>query len=150
MSDPERIQKVESGATFEVWGFRASTARLEWPRPALAVLQIVGHGHGELAAPILRRWDEGLRKSERLTLLCDFWEMPGYESSLRLALTDWSVEHRARLEPIHVLTRSRLVSMGVAVANLALGGLIKVYTLRTNYDLALQKLGVPIKPGGSR
>jgi hypothetical protein len=49
-----------------------------------------------------------------------------------------------------MLTRSQLVSMGATVANLALGGLIKIHTLRTSYDLAVQKLGGPPRPGAAR
>ncbi len=80
---------------------------------------------------------------DRLTLISDFWDMPTYDSAFRLALTDWSLKNRARLGPIHMLTRSQVVNMGTAVANIALGGLIKTYTLRADFSLAVQKLGVP-------
>ena len=40
--------------------------------------------------------------------------------------------------------------MGVALANLALGGLIKIYTLRAGYDLTVQKLGLPTRSGRSK
>jgi hypothetical protein len=143
MNVSESLEKVESGSDFEVWRFRSTTLHIEWARPGIIAFTVVGHGHAEFAAPCLRRWNVGLRKCGRLTLLSDLWDMPTYDSGFRLAVTDWCVRNRARLEPSHVLMRSQIVSMGVAVANLALGGLFNVYTLRASYDAAVQKLGVP-------
>ncbi len=150
MSDSEALQRVESSSSFEVWQCRSSTLRLDWRRAGIVESIVAGHGQREFAQPCIRRWDEALRKNDRVTLLADFWAMPSYDSALRLALTEWSAEHRDRLEPIQMLTRSQLVSMGATVANLALGGLIKIHTLRTSYDLAVQKLGGPPRPGAAK
>jgi hypothetical protein len=150
MSTPEGLERVESGAGFEVWQCRSSTLRLDWRRVSIVEMVVTGHGHGEFAQPCIRRWEEALRKVDRITMLSDFWAMAGYDSALRLALTEWSAEHRDRVEQIHMLTRSQLVSMGATVANLALGGLIKIHTLRTSYDLAVQKLGGPPRPGAAK
>jgi hypothetical protein len=123
---------------------------LDGSRKGIVSLTVVGHGHAELVTPCVRRWNEALRTSERLTLLIDFWDMPGYESFFRVGLTEWGLEHRARLEPIHLLARSPLVRMGVSVANLALGGLIKTYALRASYDVAVASLGAHAEPSRRR
>jgi len=149
MTGSEPLRRVESGASFDVWQFRTSRLRLDHRRAGIVEMIVIGHGHVEFAQPCSRRWEEALRKHDRLTILADLWMMPGYDSGFRLGLTEWAATHRAQMDPIHVLTRSQLVSMGAAVANLALGGLIKLHTLRTSYDLAVQKLGVPGKPGAS-
>ena len=123
--------------------------RLDHRRAGIVEMIVIGHGHVEFTQPCNRRWDEALRKNDRLTILADLWTMPGYDSGFRLGLTEWVDRHRSQMDPIHVLTRSQLVSMGVAVGDHALGGLIKVHTLRTSYDLAVQKLAVPTpKPSG--
>jgi hypothetical protein len=151
--EPPELRKVESGPTFEVWRMRSSTLRLEWSRAgrvAVVRLTVVGHGHIEFAGPCIRRWEDALRTSERLRFLVDFWSMPTYDSPFRIGLTEWTAEHRGRLEPIHMLTRSPLVRMGAQVANLALGGLIKTYTLRTSFDLAVKELDGAPKPSRRR
>ena len=136
--DPEALRKLESGSTFEVWQVRSSTMRLDRSHAGVVALTLVGHGHTEFAAPMLRCWTEAARKSERVTLFVDFWEMPGYESQLRVSMTEWALAHRAQLEPMHMLARSSLVRMGIAVANLTLGGLIRIHTQRPSYDIALK------------
>ncbi len=145
MSDSESLQKVESGPSFEVWRFRSSMLRLDYRRAGIVEMIVIGHGHVEFTQPCHRRWDEALRKHDRLTILADFWNMPGYDSGFRLGLTDWVARHRTQMDPIHVLTRSQLVSMGVAVANIALGGLIKVHTLKTSYDRVVEGLAATSK-----
>jgi len=51
----------------------------------------------------------------------DWTEMESYDSETRRLLTDWSLAHRAQFIEVHLAVRSRLVRMGVTVANLALG-----------------------------
>jgi hypothetical protein len=156
--EPPELRKVESGPTFEVWRMRSSMLRLEWSRAGhIAILRliVVGHGHAELAGPCIRRWNREIDTSEQLParagggqlgFLVDHCNMPTCDSRFCTELAGWAVEHRARLEPIHLLTRSSLVSMGVAVASLALGEFIKTYTLRTSFDLAVRELERVAKP----
>jgi hypothetical protein len=146
---PPELRKVESGPTFEVWRMRSSTLRLEWLRAghiAILRLSVVGHGHAEFAGSCIRCWNRVIHTSEQLRFLVDVWEMPTCDRRFRIELTEWAVEHRAQLEPIHLLMRPSLVSMGARVANLALGGLINTYTLRASFDLAVKELDRPPKP----
>jgi hypothetical protein len=130
-----------SGFTREVWQLRQSTLRLDWPRAGIVGITIEGYGHLEFANPCTQRLEEALRATERLTVLADFGEMSGYDSGYRIALTDWVAKRRPRLDAVHVLSRARLVNMGVAVANLALGGMLTTYTERSRYDRAIRDLG---------
>ena len=148
--DADAPRKVDSGPTFEVWQLRGSSIRVDWSHANVVALTVVGYGHAAFGPPWLRRATEALRTSERLTLLIDFWDMPSYDSQLRVSMTEWALEHRSRLEPTHMLARSPIVRMGVAVANLALGGLIKAYALRANYDAAVKQLNPPAKPARRR
>jgi hypothetical protein len=98
MSDSKSLPKVESGASFEVWQFRSSRLRLDHRRVGIVEMIVIGHGHVEFVQPCGRRWEEALRKNDRLTLLADFWTMPGYESGFRLGLTEWVAKHRTQME----------------------------------------------------
>lgn len=150
MSDSESLQKVESGASFEVWQVRSSRLRLDYRRVGIVEMIVIGHGHVEFARPCVRRLEEARRKNDRLTILADFWTMPGYDSGFRLELTEWVAKHRPQMEPLHLVTRSQLVSMGAAVANIALGGLIQIHTLRASYDVVVRRLAASAPPSRSK
>jgi hypothetical protein len=46
-------------------------------------------------------------------------------------------QHLSRFATLHAYTRSKMVSMGVAVANLAIGGIATVHTSQDRFDEAL-------------
>jgi hypothetical protein len=68
----------------------------------------------------------------------DWLEMASYESKCRVELTNWVMRHRAESR-LSIAVRSKLVAMGVSVANLVLGNLIKIResTAELEADLAL-------------
>ena len=64
---------------------------------------------------------------------------------MRTEWTHWLVTHRARLDDLHIVARSKLVTMGVAVANLALGGIIKLHAQREGeFSNALRAAGLAL------
>jgi hypothetical protein len=63
--------------------------------------------------------------------------MDNYESVCRVELTGWVLSHREQ-SALHIGLRSRMVAMGVAVANLALGSLIQVYNEPKGFETALR------------
>lgn len=69
----------------------------------------------------------------------DWWEMTGYDTDARLKLTDWIFWIRGKIVGSHILVRSKIVSMGVSIANLALGGMLTVYTDRQEFSLAYHR-----------
>lgn len=56
----------------------------------------------------------------------NWFGMENYDSVCRVELTSWVLSHRAQ-SGLHIGVRSRMVAMGVAVANLALGSLIYIH-----------------------
>jgi hypothetical protein len=67
-------------------------------------------------------------------LFFDVYLLENYESALRVQMTRWVDARRATLAELHVLHHSKLVAMGVAVANLALGGIINSHTRRATFQ----------------
>ena len=68
-----------------------------------------------------------------------YWfDMTGYDSQARVELTNWVTRHRSRSR-LFIGVRSKIVAMGVSVANLALGNLIRTYAATPELDLALEK-----------
>jgi len=106
------------------------------------LIHIDGHGDGRFAPVIVRRFDAILAQDGAVLMLYDMWSMPTYDSQLRVELTDWCRKHLKSIPALHVAQRSKLVAMGVAVANVALGGLITTHSSRASFDAALRATGL--------
>jgi hypothetical protein len=134
------VKLVELSTTHELWRGQG-TLRLTWSRRAV-LCQVTGQGHGEYASPITTRWASTLKTYGRVVLLLDFWEMPTYDSKLRIDLTGWAADNRANVEQVHLAAKSKVVQMGAAIANIALSGLITIYSDRGSFESALPKFGL--------
>jgi hypothetical protein len=145
-SNQGQVVQVGSGPNYEVWQAPTGVLRLDWNRLGIVAATVVGHGHADFGLQSTRRWDTAIRAGTKITILVDFWEMLTYDSGVRTSMTNWSLAHRASIASVHVLTRSKLVAMGVAVGNLALGGLLKPYSTRASFDVLLKSHGLPVNP----
>lgn len=69
----------------------------------------------------------------------DWFQMTGYDSGSRIDLTNWVMGHRTESR-LFIGTRSKLVAMGVSVANLALGNMIESHSSPATLEAALDRL----------
>jgi hypothetical protein len=120
-------------------GYRASGNLLGvWsPAPTLLVAHVVGHGLGDFATPLNEEFDRAATGGARVHVFIDLERMPGYDSPLRIRCTE---HFRARLDSFasfHIFVPSRVVAMGVAVANVALRGIVTVHATRPPFTRAL-------------
>lgn len=99
-----------------------------WARSPVLLIQLMGYGDGVFADQIIMGFEEIAPKPQKVQIFFEMGGMENYESALRTRLTAHFSQHRAKIASLHVFTRSKLVAMGVSVANLALGGII------TNHD----------------
>jgi hypothetical protein len=120
-------------------GYVADDGRLGiWtPAPALLVFHIVGHGHRDFARPILEEFDRLRAAGGAIHVFGDLERLPNYDSELRINATEHFRAHLVSMASLHVLVKSRLVAMGVAVANLALHGLVTTHATREPFLRAL-------------
>lgn len=120
-------------------GFVADDGRLGiWtPAPALLVFHVVGHGHRDFARPILETFDRLRSAGGAIHVFGDLERLPNYDSELRIHATEHFRAHLVSMASLHVLVKSRLVAMGVAVANLALHGLVTIHATREPFLRAL-------------
>ena len=105
------------------------------PKPDILVWKVTGHLDkvmGERFLVVLNRVTAATRY---LYAFLDWAEMTGYDSQVRSTYTQWMATNRNRIKA-HVLVGSKIVSMGVSVANLALGGSVVGYTNRAMFDAA--------------
>ncbi len=147
VTQSQGVREIEKGATFEVWRSPTGALRLDWTRQGAVLETLLGYGHQEFANVIVRRWEALRRTGVQILILADFSEMPNYDSPVRTTQQEWILKHRPSvIQPFHVLSRSKMVGMAVAVANLALGGMITAHTQRTTFDVVVKKAGLGPNP----
>jgi hypothetical protein len=108
--------------------------------PTLYCTRVVGNmspAHGQLFVEYGERMVE--RGPGELRVFHDWFEMTGYETSARKQLTDWSVANRKHYREVHIGLRSKIVAMGINVANIPLGGLIRAHGSRPPFERAFEK-----------
>lgn len=104
------------------------------------VERIIMRGHardaqGQALAEALRT---SLQRGRRHT----FWDLElleRYDSGVRVHATQALLDHRANVICVKVLAKSKIVRMGVAVANLALGGMVENLDTRLLFERALSQ-----------
>jgi hypothetical protein len=119
-----------------VWRTARGCMGLWVPGPSLLVVSFVGHGEAGFVQPLLTAY-HGLAKADRAHLFFDAESLSNYDSALRTELTAAFFPDRANLGSLHVLVKSRLVVMGVSVANLALGGIVTSTSERASFKAKL-------------
>lgn len=142
------IVELESGAGFETWQRERppATLRVHWSATGAVRMHVSGRGAGQFAQPVIRRWEAALREIGRVSILFDLSAMPNYDTSLRQALTDWCLAHRAQISAMHLHTESAVVLMGARVASLLLGGMIEIHATRESFEAVVRQSGLgPIK-----
>jgi hypothetical protein len=101
------------------------------------LFHMVGYGSADFASPLLEEFDRLTAGGKRIHLFGDLGRMTDYDSMLRIHCTD---HFRARLdsfESLHIHVTSRLITMAVSVANVALNGIITMHSSSESFKRAL-------------
>ena len=132
----QSVEKVVLPQRGLAWRTERGAVGVWTPEQSLLVVSLRGHGESRFAVPILDAY-EGLAKTGPIHLFFDAEGLTNYDSSLRTELTARFMPDRTRSASFYVLVRSRLVAMGVSVANLALGGVVKTLADRALFKAKL-------------
>ncbi len=116
-------------------------ATVELFPPTLLLTTFYRHLGLHLVTQVVRELDRHAQSPGGVDLFVDAAGMTGYDSEARLAMTEWVLANRPSIGAMHVLVLSKLGTMGAAVANLALGGLMRVYSNPTAFQRALELAG---------
>jgi len=124
-------------ATMRRSDFRDDDGAVHASEPEPGVLHYVVEGR--LSTELVRRFIDFAEQSpsDTMRFFHDWWEVDGYDNQARYALTSWTLKHRKRIQSADILTRSKIVKMGVAVGNIALGGLAKLHDNPASFREAL-------------
>ena len=111
--------------------------RLEAP---ILLFVVAGHGDGEAASRIVE-WTSTASASGPLHVFHDWRRMTGYDSAARERLSRHVQEMGPRIASANLLVESRIMAMGVQVANMLLGGRLVTYSAREAFAAAMQASG---------
>jgi hypothetical protein len=124
----------ERGQWKENWKTPTWELVMTCPVQGVFCTRVSGHADLDCALHLMRAFDRiAAITLGALDAFHDWEAVTGYESIVRQELARWSEVHEKAGE-VHVLVRSRLVAMGVSVANVALGGMIQVYSDRAKFE----------------
>jgi hypothetical protein len=120
-------------------GYRVDASQMTmWvPAPAVMLVQISGHGEGAFVEPVISAIDVATAARLRPQLFFEIMSMPRYDSSFRTRFTSYFARAKRDVATLAVLTDSKFALMGATVANLALGGLISVFSVQVEFDRAV-------------
>ncbi len=126
----------ERGQWRETWKGQAWDLVMTSPVPGVFLTRVSGHTDLDCALHLMRAFDRiGAITMGSLDVFHDWEAVTGYDSIVRQELVRWSEENEKSGE-VHVLVKSRLVAMGVSVANAALGGKLVIYSDRAKFEAA--------------
>lgn len=94
---------------------------VEHPAPGILVTRATGSMSLAAAKPLMHGFDEAARLGLVVEAFHDWAGVTGYTPDVREAYVRWSIEGRHKPRVITILVRSKLVAMGLSVANLKLG-----------------------------
>ena len=116
------------------------------PAPNLMLMALRGHGEGAFVQPIVALYDR--LSGPALYLFADVAKLVNYDSALRTGLTARFARDRARIAQFPILLGSKIVAMGVTVANLALGGMVTTHTRREPFSESVDKTLFALRVAG--
>lgn len=123
-------------------GIRFSTAEgsieVTFPSRHLVINRYRGVAQTALAAPVLAELSRVAQTSSSgLWVMNDAEELTDYDSGFRQQWTEWIRLNRRYIKAFHLLHSSSVIRVGVKLANVIVGDLIKSYADRAAFDAAI-------------
>ena len=132
------LEAVEtSDPTEQAWKTDRGSLRIRRPLPDVLVFIEEGHLDNAFATLIADASKDALKCPTPLHLFVDAYDLVSYTPDVRKGPTDWLMANQSRVAVQHMLVRSKITKMGLSVASLALGGLLKGHASRASFRLAL-------------
>jgi len=145
LAAPERYETDSAMATRTVTadGIRIEDRRAvgfyQEPVKGIVVYRLVGFASVEFFRQVRPDLEAAISRAGSIELFADAGGLEGYDARFRIEWVDWFIANKKMLAAIHVFVLSRLARMGVSVANLATGGMLKQYDSMASFDVALRK-----------
>lgn len=128
-------QKLAHGE--EVWRSERAEVRVRVLAPTVVLLSVKGHASNDFMPLFIGEPMRRIQQGMHIDWFGDYSEVTGYDSATRIALSEFTNKYKSGMNSIAILVRSKIVAMGVSVANLAVGGKIDAYANQQKFEAAL-------------
>ena len=116
------------------------TLRMTRLGPDAFLAYVSGHVDLELARRMMNVLTKEPAGLAPILLFGDWTGIESYDTAARVELTQFFRKRRPQYHAIHSLAKSKLVAMALAVANMALRGLLWNYADRAMFEAAMKEL----------
>lgn len=140
--EPHRHRYTSDHATLEVWTPPAC-------RLPVVIIRVEGHAREEIVDPLLSGLEAAMARGP-IHVFDDWFGVTGYDSSVRVRMTEWTRRHGAGLASTHILIASKVLSMGVSLATRAVGLPITAYDSRFEFERVLRAHFPQYRPAAKR
>lgn len=131
------MTELDLGVPEELRG-STSWGQLYRPRADVFVTRLRGRVDESIVHAYARRADLALGRGLRLSVFHDWAEVDGYDPEARRAYRDWGAQHRDAFAARVYLIRSKILSMALSAAAVALRIDVTVHARREAFDEALR------------
>ncbi len=112
--------------SFKTLRYDDSEMQIWLPRPSVLLARVRGYLRHEFAEEVIRHLN-GMNRTQPIVQFHDWLQISGFDIRCQRDLTAWHVTNYARIARLDIAAHSAFVRMGVAVANVALKGSIRLY-----------------------
>ncbi len=133
------VKQVPGAAGEERWVSDRGELRIRRPTPLVLLYIETGFLEADFAPLIARAMNVTIRTPGKPLFFVDAELLEGYEPTIRTTASQWIKDHSSEITCQHMLVKSRLAKMGLAVASLLLGAVIIGHEKRYTFDLALRE-----------
>lgn len=118
----------------------AGELRIEFPAPAVLVIRSTGRGTEAQFRAATAEADAAIARVQSIDIFSDNEEQQGFDTAVRTHVQAWQKRQRSAIRSSHVLFApgNKLLAMAVSVANMVVGGFLKIHTKRATFDAALR------------
>ena len=132
------MSALPSAERVAIWKGSQGEVEISRSGPVVAIVRMAGVAE-HAAAPVIEVALSSLfTGGHSFHTFWDLRDLVQYHSSVRVVSTNVLLSNRPKVLSIHTLSTSKIVAMGVAVANLALGGMIENHTNAASFEGALR------------
>src|SRR5262249_20293673 len=110
-------------------------------RNVVAYLRMTGIAEQAAGKVVERALEQIFARSEQLHTFWDLRELINYHTTVPVCSTNALLAHRnKKLKSLHTRPPSTIVTMGVSVANLALGGMVTNHKTSASFEMAVRQV----------
>ena len=129
--------------------FETDRGSVHLSRPARGIVHTVVRGYAtvDIGERIIAWVDAAIADGEHPDVFHDWEDATGYEPRVRPMFANWYMRIRHDVTSVHVFTRSKVVSMGVALVSIAMNNAVVAYGDRRLFEKALTHALAAAKKG---